>query len=597
MKNLRLTKKFIVAFGSILVLFLITVFATCSGIVISKNGYAQFYQEDFQIATSVERMQLAQQEALKEMMFMVEATDQQDLQLREQRIDQYMSKIQTELDYTLANYNGDLSLLKEFDALRNEGKNTRLRIIDSAKLMTEAGDTEALRIIHEEYEPIVTEYVEVLEEAYAEIENYCQNSYDSQMLQMNALLAIGIVITVIAFILTVLIALNVSKNIAVPVHLIEEAMGEVIKGNLGVQVEYDSKDELGDMVRGVRKMTSEVSAMVSDIEFCLGAMAVGDFTIHSKDADKYVGDYQKIFHSMKQIKDNFNDTLTTLNHSANQVASSSDQVSSGAQALSQGATEQASSVEELAASINDVSTRINENAANAQEASQKSMQVGEKAGESNQRMQDMLRAMEEINSSSGEIGKIIKTIEDIAFQTNILALNAAVEAARAGVAGKGFAVVADEVRNLASKSAEASKNTAALIETSLQAVENGTKIADETAQSLEVVINDIQDASSMMDSIARASQGQAEAISQITLGIDQISSVVQTNSATAEESAAASEELFGQAQILKDLVKNFRLEGDSSGVPMASPRYEEADSSYYEQETAPAISYGRNDKY
>lgn len=597
MKNLKLTKKFIVAFGIILMLFLITVVATCSGIVISKSGYAKFYQEDFQVASSVDRIQLAQQQALKEMMFMVVTTNEKDFTARKQKVDEYMNKIQEELDYVYANYEGDLSRLKEFDALRTTGKVIRERVIASAALCTPEGNEEALQIIYAEYEPLVNQYVEKLEAAFADIQAYCQKSYDNQMLKMNVLLGVGIAITVLAFILTVIIGLNLTKNIATPIRLIEDTVEEVIKGNLGVQLEYDARDELGIMVGNIRKMTSEVSAMVSDIEYCLGAMASGDFTISSKASEKYVGDYQKIFHSMKQIKDNFNDTLSTLNHSANQVASSSDQVSSGAQALSQGATEQASSVEELAASISDVSARITDNAANAQDASTKSMQVGEKAGESNQRMQDMLKAMEDINSSSGEIGKIIKTIEDIAFQTNILALNAAVEAARAGVAGKGFAVVADEVRNLASKSAEASKNTAALIETSLQAVENGTKIADETAKSLEVVINDIQEASSMMDAIARASKGQAEAISQITLGIDQISSVVQTNSATAQQSAAASEELFSQAQILKDLVKNFRLAEDSLGVPATSSRYDEPDISYYEQEQAPAISYGRSDKY
>ena len=208
-------------------------------------------------------------------------------------------------------------------------------------------------------------------------------------------------------------------------------------------------------------------------------------------------------------------------------------------------------------------------------------------------MHDMLGAMSEINASSGEIGKIIKTIEDIAFQTNILALNAAVEAARAGAAGKGFAVVADEVRNLASKSADASKNTAVLIENSLHAVENGKKIADETAKSLESVMAGVQEAAGMMDSIARASKEQADAITQITVGIDQISSVVQTNSATAQESAAASEELSSQAQILKDLVRRFKLLGGGSAGYTPAPAA-----------SAPAVVsdkeefyYGGNDKY
>ncbi len=595
MKNLKINTKFIVCFGLILVLFLVSVIATCSGIAISKNGYQSFYEEEFVAVTTVQDVKTKLQEALKEMLLVVETTDGQDYTQRSQIINQNISDIRTSVETLSRDYKGDTTLLEQFLTLMTNNGSVREKVMEQAALRTEEGNQAAREIIHNEYIPVVEEYTAVLNEAYTEIGTTCQNNFDNQMLQLNGLLAAGIVIAAVAFVITVVLALRLSVSITVPVKIIEAAMKEMVVGNLSVQVDYSAGDEFGSMAASMGKVTKEVSAIVGDIERVLGAMADGDFTVHSKAASAYVGDYEKIFHSMKKIKDTFNETLATLNRSATQVSSGADQVSSGAQALSQGATEQASSVEELAASINEISNNINQNAQGAQEASNKSMQVGEKAGESNDRMQDMLQAMADINASSGEIGKIIKTIEDISFQTNILALNAAVEAARAGAAGKGFAVVADEVRNLASKSAEASKNTAALIENSLQAVENGKRIADETAQSLEVVINDIQEASSMMDTIAKASADQAESISQITLGIDQISSVVQTNSATAEESAAASEELSGQAQILNELVRKFRLEGDG-GLPVSSPA---VDTSSYDPgyDMDMSVSYGGSDKY
>ena len=540
MKNLKINAKFIVSFGLILVLFLVSVIATCSGIAISKSGYEKFYEEEFVAVTTVQDIKTKLQEALKEMLIIVETTDEQEYTQRSQIINQNISDIRTSVETLCETYHGDTTLLEQFLQLMTDNGSVREHVMEQAALRTEEGNRAAMDIVLNEYIPVVEEYTAVLNQAYTEIGTTCQTNFEEQMLLLNGLLAAGIVIAAVAFVITIILALRLSVSVTVPVRIIEAAMKEMVKGNLSVAVDYNTGDEFGSMAESMSKVTTEVSAIVGDIERVLGAMADGDFTVHSRAVEAYVGDYQKIFHSMKKIKDTFNETLATLNRSATQVSSGSDQVSSGAQALSQGATEQASSVEELAASINEISNNINQSAQNAQEASNKSMQVGEKAGESNDRMRDMLQAMADINASSGEIGKIIKTIEDIAFQTNILALNAAVEAARAGAAGKGFAVVADEVRNLASKSAEASKNTAALIENSLQAVENGKRIADETAQSLEVVIADIQEASNMMGSIAKTSTEQAESISQITLGIDQISSVVQTNSATAEESAARS---------------------------------------------------------
>lgn len=593
MKNFKVGKKFIVSFGSILVLFLVSVIAAGIGISKAKTSYHQFYTEEYGAVVQIDQIRLNLQGALKELMLGVTSTDSQETAQKMKNVDSCMSNIDASLQWIYSNYEGDTSLLKEFENKRSANASVRRQIVEYASLGTDEGNQQALELIFNQYNPHVEEYTAILERAFVAIEKESEEAYQSSMRMQRILLGLSIAIAAVAFLFTCLIAIDLTRNIMVPVKTIEDAMKEVVKGNLSVEVKYDSQDEFGDMAHNMHVMTTSVGSIIRDIEHVLSAMASGDFTVTSLAKDLYIGDYQKIFVSMRQIRDSLSNTLLTLNQSSDQVSSGSDQVSSGAQALSQGATEQASSVEELAASISEISNNINHNAVSAQEASRKSMEVGAEAGESNRRMNDMLSAMSEINTSSGEIGKIIKTIEDIAFQTNILALNAAVEAARAGAAGKGFAVVADEVRNLASKSADASKNTAVLIENSLHAVENGKKIADETARSLESVMTGVQEAAGMMDSIARASQEQAEAITQITVGIDQISSVVQTNSATAQESAAASEELSSQAQILKDLVKRFKLLGGGSSSYAPAP----AASAPAAVSGGEEFYYGGNDKY
>ena len=369
---------------------------------------------------------------------------------------------------------------------------------------------------------------------------------------------------VIAIILVgVFFSFVIVRLIKLPISEIEDAAVKMAKGDLDVEIAYTSKDELGVLAEQVRRLIRKLQVIIDDENKFLAKMAAGDFTVDSVCEEEYTGGFYPLLISFRGIAKKPNDTMLQISQSSSQVASGSEQVSNGAQALSQGATEQASSVQELAASISEISDKVNENADNARQANAMAGSVSSEMNMSNDKMQQMIQAMGDISSCSSEIGKIIKTIENIAFQTNILALNAAVEAARAGTAGKGFAVVADEVRNLASKSAEASNNTSVLIENSLKAVENGTQIAGETAQSLLQAVNAVNEMTGIIGNISEASSNQAEAISQITMGIDQISSVVQTNSATAEESAAASEELSSQSQLMKSLVGRFKLKGGS----------------------------------
>ena len=355
------------------------------------------------------------------------------------------------------------------------------------------------------------------------------------------------------------------RMIKTPISEIEDAAIKMAEGDLEVEIAYNSKDELGVLAEQVRRLIHKLQVIIDDENKFLAKMAAGDFTVDSVCEQEYTGGFYPLLVSFRGIAEKLNDTMLQINQSSSQVASGSEQVSSGAQALSQGATEQASSVQELAATINEISEKVNQNADNARQANATAGSVSTEMNMCNEKMQQMIQAMGDISNCSSEIGKIIKTIEDIAFQTNILALNAAVEAARAGAAGKGFAVVADEVRNLASKSAEASRNTSALIENSLKAVENGTQIVGETAQSLLQAVNDVNEMTGIIGQISEASSNQADSIAQITMGIDQISSVVQTNSATAEESAAASEELSSQSQLMKSLVERFKLKSSASG--------------------------------
>lgn len=368
-----------------------------------------------------------------------------------------------------------------------------------------------------------------------------------------------IVISIAALVLIVTVLRIILKRMLKPIDNVLSAARQIAEGDLNVDLQSNTNDEIGQLSNAFNQTAQGLKLIIGDTDYLLTEMSNGNFNVHSRATDKYIGEFYNLLTSIRKINHQLSDTLAQIHTASEQVASGSDQVSGGAQALSQGTTEQASSIEELAATINDISQHVSKTAENSKLASEVSAKSGEQVEICNEQMRTMVSSMAEITESSNEIGKIIKTIEDIAFQTNILALNAAVEAARAGEAGKGFAVVADEVRNLAGKSAEAASNTTALIEGAIQAVSGGTKIVDETAESLNKVVESTHQVGELVADISQATSEQAESITQITNGIDQISSVIQTNSATAEESAAASEELSGQSQLLKDLVGKFTL--------------------------------------
>ncbi len=373
-------------------------------------------------------------------------------------------------------------------------------------------------------------------------------------------LIITVIMLILAVIISVIVAWQLSTRIGKPISSCAERLEKLAEGDFDTTViEVNSKDETGRLVNSTRDLKERLHRLIGDMDYLLEHMSRGDFKVHTSCQDSYVGGFHGLLEAELRLKEQLIDTLREIDSSSGQVSDGAEQVSSGAQALAQGSTEQASAVEELSASINDISRNINSTAEHARAAEESNRHAHDQLQTCSGQMNELVEAIQLINVKSGEIGKIIQTIEDIAFQTNILALNAAVEAARAGAAGKGFAVVADEVRNLASKSQEAAKGTTRLIQETVEAVERGTAMSDETQNSLQQAVDSARSVLEAVTQISVATNEQAEAVSQISIGIDQISSVVHTNSATAEESAAASEEMSSQAQVLKDMVGRFQL--------------------------------------
>ena len=562
LKNIKMSKKIFFVLSSIITIFLIAILVG-EGIILSLGKKMDSFYKN-QYANMVSQLEIRKElnAVTREILAGVSEQDTrwiaEDVKLAMERMEQ----VKTGLDKLNSNMYSDL-----LSKVNGNMKNLMGTFDKTISLLNQKQQEQARRMYFDFLKPILDETVNEFNIVGDIFEQETEQMYKKvELAKVTAIVSLS-GISAIAIILSIFLQLKLTKVVLTPLHEIERAAKEMADGIVEVDVKYTSKDEFGNLADSMRTVFGRLKAIIKDECYLLGEMSNGNFSITSMAAEEYVGDFSILLNSMRGIVTSLSDSLSKINEASDQVNASAEQVSCGAQALSQGATEQASSIEELSATINEISAHINKNAKNATEANKVSLKASNELTQSNRKMQEMIKAMGDISNKSDEISKIIKTIDDIAFQTNILALNAAVEAARAGVAGKGFAVVADEVRSLAGKSAEAAKNTAVLIEETINAVNNGTSIVDETAKSLISAIEGSQVSTDLVNEIAEASNEQADAVSQITMGVEQISTVVQTNSATAQESAAASEELNGQAQMLKDTISRFKLKGNNDQIP------------------------------
>ena len=453
-------------------------------------------------------------------------------------------------------YQGDKSQLTTIKQNLEKAGASLSQVLDLAK---QQRDDEAIAMYKANYKPYMDSTRDILAQVgdTAGVNALAKVEDGAKLAQIADLVVILMII--VASAASVVLALVMSNSIRKPVEEMRQVAARMCKGDMSTEITYHSGDELGEMADNMREMTVMVKNIIQDVDYVMNEFAKGNFTVTSRHREAYIGDYAGILKAMREMKTSMSETLLQIEIASDQVNAGGEQVSNGAQALAQGATEQASSVEELAATIQDVSHQVESTAEHARVAKRENDQSHQQINVCSSDMDALMQAMGKIESRSNEISKVIKTIEDIAFQTNILALNAAVEAARAGSAGKGFAVVADEVRNLASKSAEASKSTATLIADTVSAVKEGIDLSQETNTALQAVVESSQKVLEAVDLISSATEEQTLSISQISVAVDQISSVVQTNSATSEESAAASEELSSQANVLKELISRFKL--------------------------------------
>lgn len=554
MKNLKVSRKLTISYGFILSLLVISIVVSIGNLISIRSKVEVFYNGPFRVLNAANTVNSSFEAMQKSVFRAISSTSQANTEQALENARAWERKIQEQIPVIQKDFLGDQAIVERLQAALDELAPQREHVLDLA-VQNQKAEASA----YMEANNIITihkaqaELDELIEIADRKADELIVNLHAMQTKFITILSVLGIA----SVLVSVFFGIYITRGITRPIKELEAAARQMEQGHLKIDVNYASKDELGSLSDSMRQMSDKISYYMDAISRVMRQLA--DSNLEIPHYDDFQGDFLPVQESLLIVLNSLNEIISEINMFSDQVANGADQVSNGAQILSQGVIAQASSVEELAATMSEISQQVKENAETSQVVKTAAGEMGANILACNQQMQEMKNAMEKINQNSTQIRTIIKTIDDIAFQTNILALNAAVETARAGESGKGFSVVAQEVRSLATRSSDASKSTEALIEQSLAAVVYGTKVAEETAASLRNIAGGTDEMISKINQIAEASKRQAAATEMVSTGIDQISDIVQTNSATAEESAAASEELYGQSQVLKSRVSRFKL--------------------------------------
>ena len=554
-RKLKVGTKLKYAFTTVIVTFAVAMVVSLVSIVMMNVDTYKFYKEAY--ANSTLQMEIRKDIQLvgKYILWSMTTDDASSTQSYSNLAQKYADQVGKNVTALEKSYNDKKKVAELKDAIE-ELKKQRAAVIELAKRNK---NDEALALFNSDYNDATEKIQDILVDIGKVASAEAKSQYTSARVTGIVSIILMILIGTGAVAFSTVIRTTITGIMLKPIQELEGAAEKLKAGQLDVEINYESPDELGKLAGNFRQACKTLEVIVQDTSYLLGEMAEGNFNVSSNNAQIYIGNFRQQYESISKLKHELSDTLTQINEASEQVASGSGQLAGGAQALAEGATDQAGAVEELTATVESVSGIAESSAESASGAYQMVRTAVEQADQSREELQALTNAMERISSTSQEIQNIIGSIEEIASQTNLLSLNASIEAARAGEAGKGFAVVADQIGKLAGDSAQAAVNTRDLIEKSLQEIENGNQITEKTVAALNKILESMNDFANAAKGASESSTEQANMLKQIEQGIEQISSVVQSNSAAAEETSATSQELSAQSEGLKNLVGRFKL--------------------------------------